>query len=80
MDLNKLIAEVVQVAKTAALVIPQAGLAEEGVAIGGKIIDLVNSLKPHAESAADLDAARKQLENTVGAKAAATSAGLRGQQ
>ena len=79
MDLNKLIAEVVQVAKTASLVLPQAGLAEEGIAIGGRIIDLVNSLKSHAESPAELDAARHELENTVGAKAAATSAGLRGQ-
>lgn len=80
MDIKALIAGVIKVADMASVVLPQAKLISGGAAIGGQIIDLIDSLHQHADPAdqAAMQAARKTLSDAVKAHAAATSARLRG--
>jgi hypothetical protein len=80
MDMRSIIASVVKVADMASTFIPQAKLISGGAELGGQIIDLIDGLHDHADPAqqAEMQAARKKLSDAVKAKAAATSARLRG--
>ncbi|MES2902699.1 MAG: hypothetical protein V4696_00795 [Pseudomonadota bacterium] len=80
MDIRSLIDGVVKLAGIASNVIPGAGLVANGAAIGGKIIDIIDGLQESADpdQQAEMKVARKQLSDAVKAKAAATSARLRG--
>lgn len=80
MDMRSIIANVGSLAHMAARFIPAAGMVEQGAAIGGKIIDIIDGLHEHADPAqqAELQSARSALATAVKAKAAATSARLRG--
>jgi hypothetical protein len=80
MDMRSIIANVGSLAHMASKFIPAAGLVEQGAAIGGKIIDIIDGLHEHADPSqqAELQAVRKQLSDAVKAKAASTSKRLRG--
>lgn len=80
MNIRSLIDSAIQLAHVAAAVIPGAGLAEDGLKIGQKIIDVIDGLKAHADPTQQpaLQEARATLAETVKAKAKATSARLRG--
>jgi hypothetical protein len=80
MDMRSIIANVGSLAHMAAKFIPAAGMVEQGAAIGGKIIDIIDGLHEHADPSqqAELQTARKTLSDAVKAKARATSDRLRG--
>lgn len=80
MGIKDLIDGVIKVAHIASGVIPGAGMIEQGAQIGGKIIDIIDGLTAHADPSqqAEMQAARATLAEAVKAKAAATSARLRG--
>lgn len=80
MDIRALIDEVVKVADMASAILPGAGLVGGAAKIGGQIIDIIDSLQEHADPAqqAEMQAASKTLSDAVKAKAADTSARLRG--
>lgn len=80
MDIRSLVDGVVKVAKLAAGIIPGANLVAGGAEIGGKILDIMDDLKADADpdQQAEMQEARAELSAAVKAKAAATSARLRG--
>lgn len=80
MDMRSLIDGVVKVANMASAIIPGAGLVGKGAEIGGKIIDIIDGLKEHADPSqqAEMQAARATLSAAVKAKAKSTSDRLRG--
>ncbi len=80
MDMKALIAGIVKVADMASVVLPQAKIVGGAANMGGKILDIIDGLKDQAEPAqqAEMQAARDKLATAVKAKAAATSARLRG--
>jgi hypothetical protein len=80
MNIRSLIDSVINVAHVASSVIPGAGLVAEGAQIGEKIIDIIDGLTAHAEPDQQpaMQEARTKLAEAVKAKAAATSARLRG--
>jgi hypothetical protein len=79
-SIRQLIDEVISVAHVASSVIPGAGLVEQGGKIGEKIIDIIDDLTTDAEpdQQPQMQEARAKLAEAVKAKAAATSARLRG--
>ena len=80
MDMKALIAGIVKVADMASVVLPQAKIVGGAASMGGKIIDIIDGLKDKADPAdqAAMQEARAKLATAVKAKAAATSARLRG--
>lgn len=81
MDWKKLADEVAAVAKTAAAFIPQAATVEAGIAIGQRLIGVIDTISHHAPAGAtqdELRASRKVLADAVTAKANATADGLEG--
>lgn len=77
MNLSNLIDIGIQLAKTAAALIPGGQLA---VSIGEKVLDLVDNLQEHAtvDQQPELQSARATLARAVEAKAHATADRLRG--
>jgi hypothetical protein len=81
MDLKKLIDEIAQVASTAAIVLPGAGIVGGAARIGSKLIEVIEDLHPHApdaESAGKLETAHDQLTAIVTRKSGDLSNRLRG--
>jgi hypothetical protein len=80
MDMRSIIDKVASLAHMASSFIPAAGLVEQGVEIGGEIIDIIDGLHEHADPSqqAELQVARQKLSDAVKAHAASTSARLRG--
>lgn len=80
MDLRDMLATVTKLANIAAVVLPQAKIVGGAAQMGGKILDIIDGLQEHADPAqqAEMQAARKKLSDAVKAKAAETSARLRG--
>ena len=80
MDIRDLLATVTKLANVAAVVIPQAKLVGGAANLGTKVLDIIDDLKDQGDPAdqAAMQAARKTLSDAVRAKAAATSARLRG--
>lgn len=80
MNIKSLIDGVISLANMASTVIPGAGLVAKGAQIGEKIIGIIDDLKEHADPAQQpqMQEARAKLAEVVKAKAAATSARLRG--
>ncbi len=80
MDMKALIAGIVKVADMASVVLPQAKIVGGAANMGGKILDIIDGLRGQGtlEDQAELQAARTKLATAVKAKAAATSARLRG--
>jgi hypothetical protein len=77
-DISSLIDSVLGVAKKLSPLIPTLS---NGVALGEKVIDLIDDLKsdaPDQRTAAQMDADREALSDRVKAKAAKTSDRLRG--
>jgi hypothetical protein len=82
MNLKSMIDAATSLAHTAAQVIPQAGLAEDGLKIVQNIFSTLESLKkvsPDVQSTAQLEAAHADLLKHVGEKGAALSSRLRGE-
>lgn len=82
MNLRSLVEGAASLAHTAAQVLPQAGLAEDGLNIAVKVFDVLDSLKkvsPDVQSTEKLEAAHADLLKHVGEKGAALSARLRGE-
>jgi len=80
MDMKALIAGIVQVADMASVVLPQAKIVGGAANMGGKILDIIDGLRGQGslEDQAALQEARAKLATAVKAKAATTSARLRG--
>lgn len=80
MDIRDMLATVTKLANIASVVLPQAKMVGGAAQMGGKILDIIDGLKDHADPAeqAELQEARAKLATAVKAKAAATSARLRG--
>lgn len=80
MNLGNLVTQVQNFAHMASGLIPGAGLADKGIAIGKKIIDIIDDIKEEVplEQQETLQASRAQLAHAVGIKADETSARLRG--
>ncbi len=80
MDLRALVDGVVKVANLASGLIPGAGFVGKGVEIGTKIIGIIDELGDDIplDQQDEARAARAALSDAVKAKAAATSARLRG--
>lgn len=79
-NIRGLLETVTKLANMASVVLPQAKLVGSAAQIGGKIIDIIDDLSANAEpdQQAEMQAARKKLSDAVKAKAASTSARLRG--
>lgn len=81
MDLKKLIEAVAQAADIASTVLPGAAIAGGAVRIGGKLLEVIEDLHPHAPDAAskaELEAAHDKLVAIVTRKSGDLSARLRG--
>ena len=80
MDIRDLLDRAEALALAAADVIPGAGLVGNAIEIGEKILDVIDALKEDVtpEMQPEMQEARAKLAESVKAKAAATSARLRG--
>jgi hypothetical protein len=80
MDIRDLVNKIVAVADAASMVIPQAGLIGKGVAIGEKIIDIIDDLGDDIplDQQAEAQAARAKIAEATKAKVAATTKRMRG--